>query len=306
VDRVALDPRCWHGRTTTPRHMTIPDRLRRLKDATHRAIYQDRVLARTAKMFAGGAALEPGGPSSLFGRDGLVPIYRHLATLDILDYADRTLWSDGDAHDLRPRKRLIAEAGQLDEIPDDTYDAVLASHVLEHLANPIGALREWRRVVRPGGYVLLIVPHRDGTFDHRRPITPLKHMREDVARHTSEADLTHLPEILKLHDLEHDPGVPDRSTFELRCRENLSSRVMHHHVFISQTVAGVCQDAELDVSLLRPTLPYNIVCLCGVGPSDQGSLGDREFMDVLKSSPFPSDRSATIDPSEVQLPPVEN
>jgi len=87
-----------------------------------------------------------------------VPVYPHLAALDTLDYAEQTLWSETSHGNIRPRRSLIGEAGKLDGVSDDAYDVFLASRVVEHLANPLGALVEWQRVVRPGGYMLLIVP----------------------------------------------------------------------------------------------------------------------------------------------------
>ena len=39
------------------------------------------------------------------------------------------------------------------DAPDDTYDVVHAHQVLQHLADPVAALREMRRVCRPGGIV---------------------------------------------------------------------------------------------------------------------------------------------------------
>ncbi|SEQ63039.1 class I SAM-dependent methyltransferase [Microlunatus flavus] len=39
------------------------------------------------------------------------------------------------------------------DAPDDTYDVVHAHQVLQHLADPVAALREMRRVCRPGGLV---------------------------------------------------------------------------------------------------------------------------------------------------------
>ncbi|MEV6306828.1 methyltransferase domain-containing protein [Actinoplanes sp. NPDC051861] len=39
------------------------------------------------------------------------------------------------------------------DFPDDTFDVVHAHQVLQHVADPVAALREMRRVARPGGVV---------------------------------------------------------------------------------------------------------------------------------------------------------
>jgi SAM-dependent methyltransferase len=46
------------------------------------------------------------------------------------------------------------------DFPDATFDVVHAHQVLQHLADPVAALREMRRVCRPGG----IVAVRDGDY----------------------------------------------------------------------------------------------------------------------------------------------
>jgi SAM-dependent methyltransferase len=263
-------------------------------------IRKDSALLRAAELLDGATALEPGGPSALFGAEGAVPAYPRLDALDTLDYAERTLWSDasnaGSPTDVAVRRRLIGEASEID-VADNSYDAVISSHVLEHLANPLGALAEWRRVVRPGGYVLLIVPHRDATFDHRRPVTTLDHLHADAAHRTGEDDVTHLEEVLRLHDLERDPGAPGRAVFEQRCREAVTTRALHHHVFVSRTVAEACAAAGLEVLMLRPKRPLHIVCLCRVGDGRGRGLSDAELVTVERRSPFPSDRANAAEPS---------
>jgi SAM-dependent methyltransferase len=50
-----------------------------------------------------------------------------------------------------------------DDLPfkDNTVDFVISSHVIEHFYDPVKTIEEWLRVVKPGGYVFIIAPHRD-------------------------------------------------------------------------------------------------------------------------------------------------
>lgn len=65
-----------------------------------------------------------------------------------------------------------------DDLPfkNDTFDFVIASHVLEHFYDPIKAINEWRRVVKLYGLVFVIFPHKDRTFDKDKPRTPLEEL----------------------------------------------------------------------------------------------------------------------------------
>lgn len=75
-----------------------------------------------------------------------------------------------------------------DELPvaDASQDFVVSSHVLEHFPNPVKALLEWNRVVRPGGTLFMIVPHRDRTFEAGLPRTPLDHLIADFESDSRE------------------------------------------------------------------------------------------------------------------------
>jgi SAM-dependent methyltransferase len=43
-------------------------------------------------------------------------------------------------------------------LPDASFDAVLCSHVLEHVPADGAAMRELRRITAPGGWCLVMVP----------------------------------------------------------------------------------------------------------------------------------------------------
>lgn len=53
------------------------------------------------------------------------------------------------------------DAQYLFGVPDNEYDFVYSSHCLEHLGNPYVAMRNWWRVVKYGGYLIIFIPHRD-------------------------------------------------------------------------------------------------------------------------------------------------
>ena len=43
-------------------------------------------------------------------------------------------------------------------LPDHSMDAIMCTEVLEHIPDPIGAIKEFNRLVKPGGYILLTAP----------------------------------------------------------------------------------------------------------------------------------------------------
>ncbi len=116
-------------------------------------------------------------------------------------------------------------------IADDQYDFLLSSHSLEHCANTLKTVLEWKRVVKPGGAVLIVTPDKTHTFDHRREVTPFAHLLADYQAGVDEHDLTHLEEILCHHDVSRDAGVKNIEHLGERSRLNYTNRCLHHHVF---------------------------------------------------------------------------
>ena len=45
--------------------------------------------------------------------------------------------------------------------PESSYDCVHSSHCLEHMKDPAAALRDWWALVKPGGYMIIVVPDED-------------------------------------------------------------------------------------------------------------------------------------------------
>ena len=53
---------------------------------------------------------------------------------------------------------LHAMDAQAPDLPDDSYDLIIASDVLEHLEDEQAALKAWCRILRPNGVLLVFVP----------------------------------------------------------------------------------------------------------------------------------------------------
>lgn len=205
--------------------------------------------------------LEIGGPSPIFGRNRLVPVYDRCRQIDNCDFSDQTIWREAGEKREVPifGKRYVTDACYLEAIADASYDFVVASHVLEHIANPLRALREWKRVVKPGGVLLILVPDRRNTFDHKRPFTSFEHIESDFLTNTREDDLTHLDEVLSLHDPRLDPGVGSREEFGERCLRNAEIRAMHHHVFSLEVLAAMFAHLTMHVLNISFERPYHIL-----------------------------------------------
>jgi SAM-dependent methyltransferase len=239
----------------------------------------------------GATVLEIGGPTRGFDDGGLVAVYPVAGSVDNAQFAARTAWHDLEpASDFAPGgvrrgRQWIVEGGDLSGVPDATYDAVMCSHVIEHIADPIGALGAWRRVARPGGHLLLVAPHRDGTFDRRRPITTLEHLVADHARGVGEDDLTHLDETLALHDFALD--LPqERAAWEAARRDNLNTRLLHHHVFSTPSLLALLDRAGLELLAAETRFPHDIYVLARfVDAADNAA-----FLAQRRPSPFPTDR----------------
>jgi SAM-dependent methyltransferase len=231
-----------------------------------------------------------------------LPIYSAVGQLDNCNFSESTVWegrlTDGAPFTFDqkkpPGRQFIREASDLHGIEENSYDFILSCHTLEHLANPLKALEEWKRVLRPSGPLFLVLPHKDATFDHRRAVTSLAHLVDDYQRTTKEDDLTHLEEIIALHDLARDPAAPPRPEFDARCRSNMETRCLHHHAFDTRLVAQLLDRAAFQILALEPMLPMHIVALArklspGESANNKTFLSDRAKH--KKRSPFPTDRN---------------
>src|SRR6056297_1238596 len=76
------------------------------------------------------------------GADSLGKYQTFFPQIDIVQGWDK---DDGDAQFMT-------------DIKDNLFDFVVSSHCLEHLHDPFEGLKNWVRIVKPGGYIIFVVP----------------------------------------------------------------------------------------------------------------------------------------------------
>jgi len=191
-------------------------------------------------LFSRKKGFEIGAPSMIFSKKGFIPIYNICENLDGGNFSTSTIW-EGNINDkkgyLYPNNKnkighqYILDATNLDPIQDDSLDFVISSNCLKHIVNPLLAISEWLRILKSGRTLLIIVPDKNKCFDYKRSVTKMEHLINDLNNEVCEDDLTHLEEILELHDLTMDLPVGNKDDLKKRSLKNYENRGLHHHVF---------------------------------------------------------------------------
>lgn len=213
--------------------------------------------------------IEIGGPSKLFESNNLFPIYLPNIYLDNLNFNQNTIWEKNLEHEgeyifstnNKPGKQFVGEASDLNNIESEKYDFLVTSHFLEHTSNPLKCLREFSRILKKNGLILIIVPYKNFTFDRKRSYTTYEHLIKDYQENVLEDDLTHISEILENHDLivDYNSGTYDK--FMERCLKNNTYRGMHHHVFSVNLLEKSLEFSGFKILKSGVTPPYNMYAI---------------------------------------------
>lgn len=183
--------------------------------------------------------VEIGGPSYT----GEI-LYQHALTIDNVIFSKNTIWSSHtDEYYYYYNKKgkvIINDAVDISLVKNECYDFVFSSHSLEHIANPLKAINEWLRIIKNGGYIIIIVPEKSMCFDHKRNYSKFSTLLTQYEKNVGEDDLSTLPEILLNHDLSMDLPAGDLATFTKRSLDNYYNRCLHHYVYNDELLMDIC------------------------------------------------------------------
>lgn len=91
---------------------------------------------------------------------GMYKTYPHFIGLD-----NRKQWGHdlppADEYALRMNVDIDCDCSNLDLFTSNSMDFVFSSHLLEHMSDPKKVLTNWWRLIKPGGYLVLYLPHAE-------------------------------------------------------------------------------------------------------------------------------------------------
>jgi SAM-dependent methyltransferase len=121
---------------------------------------------------------------------------------------------------------IVDDGERLATIDHASRDFVVANHFLEHCEDPIAALENMLRVVKPGGVVFLAVPDKRFTFDAPRPVTTIDHLKRDHAEGPARSRREHFEEWARIV-----VGASDEDAQQVATELIEADYSIHYHVW---------------------------------------------------------------------------
>lgn len=191
---------------------------------------------------------------------------------DVLSQDDLIARGTALGHDVSrvPKIDFLSPNGDL-SIVNESFDAVLSSHCIEHQPSLIRHLEEVHRILKPGGSFFMIVPDKRYCFDHFLPISTIADVldaNDDRQVHTVRNLVEH--RALMTHndparhwDGDHgEPGPPSERVDLIKAALAEHSPTdyidVHAWKFVPESFRQIMEDlVSLGLSNLVPERVYN-------------------------------------------------
>ncbi|WP_415379298.1 class I SAM-dependent methyltransferase [Halosimplex sp. TS25] len=195
-DVKALVRRHWNGRAAT------------FDDESYHGIHTDAQRERWLSTLRGWTGDEPLRTLDVGCGTGVVSLLLAALGHDVtgVDFAPAML-ERARAKAARAGLSVAFARGDAERLPvrDDAVDLLTARHLVWTLPNPEAAIREWRRVVEPGGRILLV----EGFWDHDEPWDEYEEVHGDLPMYDGRppAAMRESLESCGLRSVDHEPLV---------------------------------------------------------------------------------------------------
>ena len=148
----------------------------------------------------------------------------------------------------------VCRTDNYNEVVSETFDVLIANHVLEHIDHTVRWLRTVRTLISDDGLLFIVLPDKKKSFDRFRSDTPLSHLLFDYFVPDQDVSSIHNFESALYYDMtyieqENNPAI--RLNVQKLSQEIASSHPgVHRHVFQYETFAD---------KILKPLLYTGLV-----------------------------------------------
>jgi ubiquinone/menaquinone biosynthesis C-methylase UbiE len=147
-------------------------------------------------------------------------------------------------------KCLLDFKGDACSLPfwDCSLDYVATSHVIEHVANPFQAFKEWARVLVDRGVIYLVVPDKSKTWDRLRPTTKAQHLLDDFMKKVDQTDGTHVSDFadgIIWSEFAPGKGEDERLIYRKALEEAVKAKAeinIHFHTFEAASFPKIIEE----------------------------------------------------------------
>ena len=134
---------------------------------------------------------------------------------------------------------VVGNADNIPAIPD-SLDFVFSSHVIEHLANPLGHLAYWASLLKPGGVVIGVIPDRSGCKDYVFEPSTVEELDAEYRQGSMTPTLAHYQRWAKYRAPNSDPA------------EILNSgRSIHVHFYTPESMVNVLKKMHKELGFRK-------------------------------------------------------
>jgi predicted SAM-dependent methyltransferase len=156
---------------------------------------------------------------------------------------------------------VIANGEALEGFANESEDFIIANHFLEHTQDPIDTLKNFARVLRPGGILYLALPDKNATFDRDRELTTFEHLARDHDEGPQHSRHDHFVEWVRLKEKCDEKSLDER----VRHLEKTDYSI-HFHVwdpltfvsFLSRAIPGYDLPIEI-IALLTDREEFIVI-----------------------------------------------
>lgn len=170
------------------------------------------------------------------------------------------------------------DANKISQFVKDQFDFVYSSHCLEHMHNPRATILDWWKLVKPGGYLFVIVPDEDL---YEQGVFPSRFNTDHKATFTISKAISWSPTSVNMLDLAQ--SLPDSDIVSLQLQDRNYDRLF------------------MSYGILNPSLFIRLLARCRKVLSHFLSSDEKRGVNMLLSAFYPYDQTNSDKNAQAQI-----